>query len=114
MWSTPIDGGPVVPLAHSYLQTLPSPDSTRFVYRSCHLFPNFFVLSELFSVPIDGGAPVRLNAPLAPGGIVTDMEISPDSARVVYRADQDQDNVFELFSVPLAGGTPVQLNPTFR
>ena len=112
LWSTPIDGGAPAQLTHGFLQALTSPDSTRFVYRSCHMLPNFFVQSELFSVPLDGGAPERLNAPLAPGGQVMDAEISPDSARVVYRADQDQDNVFELFSVPLAGGTPVQLNPT--
>ena len=30
--------------------------------------------------------------------------VSPDSSRVVYRANEDVDDDFELFSVPIGGG----------
>ena len=36
--------------------------------------------------------------------------ISPDSSRVVYRADQQTNEVFELYSVPLDGGSVTRLN----
>ena len=41
-----------------------------------------------------------------------DFAISPDSARVVYLADQDTDTLNELWSVPLSGGTVTKLNRT--
>ena len=53
---------------------------------------------------------IKLNGPLVSGGDVDEFRVSPDSSRVVYRADQDTDNVDELYSVPLAGGSPVKLN----
>ena len=52
----------------------------------------------------------RLNGPLTTGGIVRSFRISPDSARVVYRADQQTDEVYELYSVPIAGGPVTKLN----
>lgn len=71
----------------------------------------FATPAELFRVPITGGTSVKLNAPLVAGGGVWSFTISPDSARVVYRADQEADNVFELYSVPLDGSAPpVKLN----
>ena len=43
--------------------------------------------------------PFKLNGPLVAGGSVYVLfQISPDSDRVVYNADQDTDNVFELFA----------------
>ena len=45
-------------------------------------------------------------------GDVQEFLFTPDGTRIVYLADQDQDEVFELFSVPSTGGTPVRLNPT--
>ncbi len=65
---------------------------------------------ELFSAPVEGGPPVRLNDPLPPGGGVGS---SPRAAggRAVYLADQSFDGVFELFSVPADGSAgPVRLN----
>ncbi len=41
-----------------------------------------------------------------------DFAISPDSARVVYLADQETDALNELWSVPLSGGTGTKLNRT--
>jgi Tol biopolymer transport system component len=37
--------------------------------------------------------------------------ISPDGSTVIYRADQDADEVFELYSVPIGGGSVTKLNP---
>lgn len=90
-----------------------APDGSRVVYRADQDVDGAF---ELFSVALEGGPPVRLNAPLAAGGSVGQdfvhaLRISPDGSRVVYWADQDADEVFELFSVPLDGSQPpVRLN----
>ena len=35
---------------------------------------------------------------------------SPDGSRIVYRADQDVDDVFELYSVPFGGGPSVKIS----
>lgn len=56
----------------------------------------------------------RLNGPLVHplGGDVTDYRISADGTRVLFRADQAEDDVFELFSAPIDGGAPaVRLHP---
>jgi Tol biopolymer transport system component len=88
-----------------------SPDSSRVVYTADQEVND---RTELFSVPIDGSAaPVKLNASLTAQGDVFDIDIlvSPDSTRVVYRADQALDEVFEYFSVPVDGSAaPVRLN----
>ena len=52
----------------------------------------------------------KLNSLLSVGGNVSDFVISPDAARVVYRADQQTDEVSELYSVPIAGGPVTRLN----
>ena len=65
---------------------------------------------ELYSVPIAGGTPVKLNGTLVSGGSVQNYQISADSRRVVYWASQDSTSVYELYSVPIAGGTPIKLN----
>ncbi len=90
-----------------------SSDSTRVVFRADQITDEVF---ELFSVSIGGGAVEKLNGNLVSGGDVgtrsttNEFVISPDSTRVVYRADQITNNVFELFSVPIAGGAVEKLN----
>lgn len=91
-----------------------SPNSARVVYRADQDLSGVY---ELYSVPIGGGTPVKLNGPLVAGGSVGEDEyasdafaISLDGARVVYRADQDSNDVWELYSVPITGGTAVKLN----
>ena len=86
-----------------------SPDSTRVVYTADQDIDNVL---ELYSVPIGGGSVTKLNATLANGGNVEtyNYQISPDSMRVVYRADQDTDEVMELYSVPIGGGSVTKLN----
>jgi len=92
-----------------------SPDSARVVYVADQETDDVF---ELYSVPIAGGVSVKLNPTLAGGagdigrGAAPPFAISPDSARVVYVADQETDDVFELYSVPIAGGVSIKLNPT--
>ncbi len=39
-------------------------------------------------MPLTGGVPTKLNGELIGGGDVLDWPISPNGARVVYRADQ--------------------------
>jgi len=94
------------------LDVVVSADSSRVIYRADQDTDEVF---ELYSVPIGGGTPTKLNGALAAGGDVNsdlDFVVSPDSTRVIYRADQDTNDVFELYSVPIDGGTPTKLNGT--
>jgi len=81
-----------------------SPDSSRVVY---HADQDTVWVLELYSVPIAGpsSSGVKLNGPLVDGGqvLMYGFQISPDSSKVVYRADQETDNVDELYSVPTTG-----------
>ena len=117
-WTVPIDGGtptklrPFITLAGStvyeFSETPISPDGERVAFRA-----NFSDLDkyELWSARVDGtGAVTRINGTMNAGGNVTTLLFSPDSSRVVYRADQQSDEVFELYSVPSAGGSAVKLN----
>jgi Tol biopolymer transport system component len=73
-----------------------SPDSSRVVYTADQQTDTVF---ELYSVPLGGpaAAGIKFNGALVAGGNVVNFQISPDSGRVVYRADQQTDEVFELF-----------------
>jgi Tol biopolymer transport system component len=102
---TLVAGGDVLDLAVSA-------DSARVVYRADQQSDGAF---ELYGVPLAGPAAsvVKLSLGLvAGGGVENDYRISPDSARVVYRADRQTDGVFELYSVPIAGpaGSGFKLN----
>ncbi len=68
--------------------------------------------SELFRVPIGGGASVRLNGSLtAAGQTVDSYDLASDGTRVVYIANQDDPSLDELFVVDAAGGATTKLNP---
>ena len=59
-------------------------------------------VTEVFAAPADGSAAtLRINGPLIGGGQVSDYLITPDSAAILYLADQNTDDVFELFFAPL-------------
>jgi Tol biopolymer transport system component len=81
-----------------------SPDSSRVVY---HADQDTHWVRELYSVPTGGpaSAGVKLNRPLPENSQVGwgSYQISPDSSRVVYGADQDTFGVWELYSVPIGG-----------
>lgn len=116
LYSVPVEGGTATRLSPAAVPSggnvacdfAISPDGTRVVYRADHTVDNRI---ELYSVPITGGTPVKLNGALTTGGTVeATFAISPDDSRVVYRADQQTDDQIEIYSVPLAGGTAVKLN----
>lgn len=87
-----------------------SPDGEHVVYRHDAVVDD---AHELWSVPVAGGAPIRLSGILPSGSSVGRFEIAADSHRVVYVARQDSSQVIELYSVPVAGptGAWVKLNP---
>lgn len=66
--------------------------------------------NELYSVPVTGGPPVKLNAGLVNGGDVTSFAVTPDSQYVIYIADQEVDQRSELYRVSITGGAVVRLN----
>ncbi len=116
IYSVPITGGTPTKLngtlvtegdVNSFYQF--SPDSSRVLYQADQDTNNVF---EIYSVPSGGGAAIKLNAPLVAGGNVENggLQFSPNSSRVLYRADQDTDDVFEIYSVPGTGGAAVKLN----
>lgn len=118
IYSVPVNGWPLptklnTPLMigrEVWVDFLISADSSRVVYLTDQDTDDVF---ELYSVPINGSTlPVKLNSPLVSGyGVFYGYQISPDSGRVVYKADQNNDYVPELYSVPIDGGAPpIQIN----
>lgn len=115
LFSVPISGGEVtrlnnpLPSGGTIIRFRISPDSSTVVYVGDQDRDNVF---ELYSVPVEGGAVTKLNPSLSGARDVlsTSVRISPDSSTVVYRADQDTDDVQELYSVPIGGGTVTKLN----
>ena len=76
-----------------------TPDSNWLIYRADQRSNESF---ELFSSAPDGAVNLLISGSLAPGGDVSSPEgnafqISADSSRVVYSADQQQDDRFELY-----------------
>lgn len=116
VFSVPVDGsrGPVQlngpsGAVHPFLI---SPDGSRVVYRADQDTDDLF---ELYSTLIDGSvAAVKVSGPLiADGDVRVGFVITPDSTRVLYRADQETDEIIELYSGPIDGsGSPVKLNAT--
>ncbi|MBZ0089097.1 MAG: hypothetical protein K8H90_01835, partial [Thermoanaerobaculia bacterium] len=54
--------------------------------------------SQLWIVPADGSTPaVRVSGDLVPGGDVSSFSVTPDNARLVYRADARFNGVDELW-----------------
>jgi Tol biopolymer transport system component len=115
LFSVPVGGGARVQLNPAlvaggdvvFRQFRIAPDSSRVVYLADQDADEVF---ELWSVPLAGGAAVKLNGTLVANGDMDDFAISADSSRVLYSADEVTNNAFELFDVPLAGGPSVRLN----
>ena len=117
LWSVRVTGGVPVrlsnPLPGGVSVDSPfeiSADSQRVVYRVAQETAGQV---ELYSVPIAGpeGAWIKLNGELPAGGDVSRLRISPDSARVIYYADQQMNDVEDAWTVPIDGGTPTRLRP---
>ncbi|MEQ1890911.1 MAG: hypothetical protein ABL998_00065 [Planctomycetota bacterium] len=71
---------------------------------------------ELYSVPADGSAaPLKLNGPQTTGSVGTSsglVEITPDSTRVLYGANDAVSGLFSLYVVPITGGASTKLSAT--
>lgn len=107
-YSAPAAGGASIQLAEGYMVAgSVTPDSIRVVCTDARYVSS----GNVYSTPVAGGALLRLNDTPAPDGSVVGVSLSPDGARVVYRADQDTDEVFELYSVSVHGGPVTKLNP---
>jgi WD40 repeat protein len=114
LFAVPIDGSsPAIrlcpPLTHIQdvqPEFVISPDGARIAYTADLNSDDVF---ELFSVSINGGASVQLNAPLVMQS-VDEVAISPDGNRVVYRAAQEVSYRLDIYSVPITGGASVKLN----
>ena len=67
---------------------------------------------ELYSVNLDGTGLIKVSGSLVTGGDVTgaDLLITPDSSRVVFRADAIINGVVDLYSVKLDGTGLIKLN----
>ncbi len=79
-----------------------SADGQRVVYTA---YQDSASALELYSVPVQGpgSAAVKLNKTLVADGFVFLYEISEDSTRVVYSAEQDLQGQYELYSVAIGG-----------
>ncbi|MCG8352711.1 MAG: hypothetical protein MI924_33525 [Chloroflexales bacterium] len=109
-YSIPLTGGESTFLSTTTLyRSSPSfqisPNGNRVVYLAQRQ-------SELHSVPIAGGEAVKLNLPLVNDGdrVETDLQISPDSSQVLYRAKHAVERTVHLYTAPLIGGTITRIN----
>lgn len=59
------------------------------------------IIKEILAIPFSGGPVTKLTPELESDRNITSFQISPDSRRIVYRADQGQDEIFELYSVEI-------------
>lgn len=95
---------------HSIQEVWISPDGARVVFALAFGSGS----ARLWSVPIDGStAAVEISGPFVAGSVshLGNVAISPDSSRVVFRADPDVAGRHELFSVPIDGGERIRLHP---
>ena len=77
------------------------------------LFNSFPTAGEgmaLYAAGITGSPLVPLSGPMPAGRNVESFQIAPNSQGVVYRADQQTDEIFNIYAVGILGGTPVKLN----
>jgi hypothetical protein len=97
-----------------------SPDSSVVVYLADQ---DSVGVDELYFAPITGGGSTKLNDPLVAGGNVDNFglpnsfgstsfgfQISPDSSRVVYLADQDIDDQVGLYTTLLGETASFQVS----
>lgn len=88
--SDPADGG-------IQLEIAVAPNSSALTYA----VRDQASVAALFAAPVDGSSePTELTGTII-GEDISGPVISPNSARVVYRADAEINEVFELYSVPL-------------
>ncbi len=113
LFSAPIFGGPAVklnmPIAEGgsvwpiYLITA---DSSHVVFIASQ---SMFGAGDLYSVPIDGGTPTRLNLQPGPVMTITAFTASGDGANVVYATYQSNGTPGGLYAIPVTGGVPTSI-----
>jgi hypothetical protein len=102
--SANLDGTNVTTLAdnsftsHTFRDIRFTPDNLNITYRRDE---ESGAGDEIAMTPATGGSTVVLNDHLTTGGDVIDYAITSDSQTMVYRADQEEDNVLRLYSVPV-------------
>ncbi len=115
--SVPIQGGPVETLSlpnQGILGFVLTADSRHAVFvAGTHSLRQY----DVYSAPVTGGSPIRLNEPLPTGRYPHHYITSPDSANVVYSITQaiapcafGVIEVSELYRVPVQGGIPIRLS----
>ncbi len=114
LFSVPIDGSTAAvqlsasgPPNGSVASFRLAASGTHVVYRGDQ---EVVARDELYSVPVAGGTPVRLNAALFTNGDVTQFDLNASADRAVYVASQER-SLPDLYSVPIHGGTPARLDP---
>ena len=116
LFSTPLGGGTATQLTVSGapIASTPStallPDKPFAISRDSQqvvFLANFSGgTGQLFSVPIDGGTPISLDA-AAPGAVSENYQIKPDGTQVFFVPETTPGN---LYSVPIGGGAAEQIN----
>ncbi|MCP3980653.1 MAG: hypothetical protein GY716_15225 [bacterium] len=66
-------------------------------------------VAELFSVPLIGGTPVKLNDPLADDDVI-DFTLTPDASHAVFRTGHFISNEARLHAAPVTGGPTISLD----
>ncbi len=66
--------------------------------------------NALFSVAVEGGVPIRLTEPFAPGQGLDHVQIAPNSGHVFYKADRDVPGSDRLYGVSIGGGESLELS----
>jgi len=107
LFTVPITGGPPLNLTNNASgDTIAAmritPDGSHVVYQ-LYLYSSSG--SGLYSLPVGGGTPIPLLAPVI---AESDLQVTSDSATLFFRSDYLGDGV-EIHRVPVAGGTVTTL-----
>lgn len=88
-----------------------TPNSGFVVYLADQTTDGVFQLYRAQASVAGSGSVTPLNGTLVTGGNVTRFAVTPNSAAVIYRADEDVDNIFNLYRVEFSNPqASVQLN----
>jgi eukaryotic-like serine/threonine-protein kinase len=94
----------VVERIQTYVQPRISPDGKWVVYTGDDAGKHF-----LYKVPVEGGAPVRLN-----DQSTIDLAISPDGSRIAYGFQTEANLLQKIAIIPFAGGEPTSIIDLMR
>lgn len=110
----PITGGPAakvsppLPAGRSAILAHFLPGGSRILYAVADAAGQIV----FWAVESDGTGAVQLTPAMVAGGTVARFTMAEDGSRILYVADQQQDEVFELYSASTAGGPVVKLSGT--